>query len=496
MKLYAFTVGLLLSFPCFTHTQEMKALLYQPAQTELSITDQVMRNLRSQDIQFIDVTFSDVLGNLKEITVPTNKIGSALKYGMFIDGSSIKGFTQIFESDLCLELDLESLSVSPWQIEGIKTGRFFCTVVDADGNPFANDPRAVLQKEIENARTMGYTCLCGTELEFFLFKKDGSVLIPVDNNGYCDVETNARMKAFKETLVYALNHLGLDIEKIHHEVATGQLEVVLSYTNPLELADRIQLAKHTIIMFAAQSDYTAVFMPKPIKGINGSGMHIHVSLMREDGQNAFYDATKENYLSDEARSFITGLLERAPEINLLFNFDVNSAKRLVPGYEAPVFLCCGSKNRSAAIRVPDVSKAALEGTNGKPVRIELRWPDASCNPYLALAGLFRAGLEGIKNQAAPTPFINTNLYHISQQDRETLGIKTLPATFRESIVLFEKSDFAQQLLGSSLHHEIAKLKRAELESFKAATNPLAITQWEHAHSTGLKDIQIKQCAAH
>lgn len=494
MKLYGLTVGLLLSIFNWTKTEEIKALSYLPSQPELSVADQVMRNLRSQDIQFVDVTFSDILGNLKEITVPTNKITSALKYGMFIDGSSIKGFTQIFESDLCLNLDVESLSISPWQIEGIKTGRFFCSVVDAQGNPFLNDPRALLERVLDTAHAMGYNCLCGTELEFFLFKKDGSVLVPVDQDGYCDAENNAQMKAFKETLVYALNHLGLDIEKVHHEVATGQLEIVLGYTNPLELADRIQLAKHTICMFAAQSDYTAVFMPKPIKGINGSGMHIHVSLTKENGQNVFYDATKENYLSDQARSFITGLLEHAPEMSLLFNFDVNSSKRLVPGYEAPVFLCCGSKNRSAAIRVPEVSKAAVEATNGKPVRIELRWPDASCNPYLALAGLFKAGLEGIKRQAAPTPFINTNLYHISQKERKALGIQTLPATFEESLDLFENSDFAQQLLGSSLHAEITRLKRAELECFKAATDPLRITKWEQAHSTGLKDTQIKQHA--
>lgn len=444
----------------------------------------VTRNLRSQNVQFVDVTWSDILGHLKEITIPVSKLESALENDMFFDGSSITGFSEISESDLRLHLDPEAISLSPWKSKGFVSARFFCDVLDTNGKPYKNDPRSLLKSVIQEADTIGYSCLCGTELEFFLFKKNNDTIIPVDNIGYCAAQEDTGMNAFKNALLYTLIHLGVDPEKIHHEVASGQFEVVLSCTDPLTLADRIQLAKHTIKMFALQNNYIATFMPKPINNINGTGMHIHASL-KKDGANAFFDASKECFLSDAARSFISGLLKRVPEVNVLFNPEINSSKRLVPGYEAPVFLCSGDKNRSTAIRIPEVTKENIEKTNGSTVRCELRWPDPECNPYLALATLFKAGIEGIENKEAHVDFVNSNLYHTSKEERDAANIKTLPASLDEAITLFEASDFAKDLLGKSLHTNIIKIKRNEVAEYKEIADNSKITNWELARGITL-----------
>lgn len=448
-------------------------------QFEASPADKLLRTIRAHGVQFIDVTWTDILGGLKEITLPVSRLESAFENGLFFDGSSIAGFTQIFESDLRLKIDLGSFSLSPWNAGEMACGRFFCDVLDSDGNPYPNDPRGCLKRIVSRAHEMGYSCLCGVELEFFLFKKDkGGSLQPLDKSGYCDAGESAEIKAFTQMLLYALGHLGLEVEKVHHEVANGQFEVVLSCCDPVTLADRIQLAKHAIKTFARQHSMVATFMPKPLNGVNGTGMHIHASLQK-DGINAFFDAEKESFLSNEARSFITGILERAPEINVLFNAEVNSSKRLVPGYEAPVFLCCGNKNRSAAIRIPEVTRENIEKNNGAAVRIELRWPDASCNPYLALAGLFYAGLTGIHESAAHTPFINENLYHISQEEIAERGIQTLPRSLGKALEGFSKSSFARELLGDPLHAAYLEKKQKEWLHY-CATLSQTITAWERS----------------
>lgn len=421
-----------------------------------------LRNVRAHDISFIDVTWSDILGNLKELSLPISGLESAFENGLFFDGSSVKGFTRIFESDLRLVIDPESLSFSAWHSDGFASARFFCDVFSSDGTPHHNDPRSKLQKTMKRAADLGYDCLCGAEMEFFLFKQEQGRLVPFDNGGYCDAEENARVKTFKEALLYALNYQGVNPEKIHHEVAPGQLEVVLHCDNPLRLADNIQLTRHTIKMFARQHGFIATFAPKPLKGQNGSGMHIHVSLQYK-GENSFYDGTKESNLSTTARSFISGLLNRAPEINILFNAVPNSNERLVKGYEAPVYLCCGDKNRSAAIRIPETTSPA--GT-----RIELRWPDASCNPYLALMGLFEAGLDGIEQQLAPIKLINKNLYHVPLEEIEAAGINALPETFGKALELFETSEYAQKLLGKSLHSNYLAAKKDAWKKYTEVLN--------------------------
>lgn len=472
MKRSIFSLLLLLSCSYGANADKL------PPQLQESSIDRTLRNVRSHGVQFVNVTWSDILGKMKEITIPVHKLESALKNDMFFDGSSITGFTEIFESDLRLKIDTDSFSLSPWRSEGTSSSRFFCDVFDTDGNPYRNDPRSLLKKVITEAAENGYECLCGAEIEFFLFKKEGDKYLPADSGVYCGAEENAEMKFFKEALLYALVYLGVSPEKIHHEVAGGQLEVVLECCDPLTLADRIQLTKLAIKMFARQHGFIATFMPKPVEGENGTGMHIHASL-KQDGNNAFFDYTKECYLSDAARSFITGILKHVPEINVLFNAEVNSSKRLVPGYEAPIFLCCGDKNRSAAIRVPEVTRENAEEHNGSAVRIELRWPDPECNPYLALAGLFKTGIEGIINQEAATPFVNKNLYHVSLEEIKARGITILPQSLKESLDLFETSSFAKKLLGESLHASYLKQKRKEWEKY-LDENPQGITQWELA----------------
>jgi len=446
--------------------------------------------LQAKNVHFVDVSWSDAVGDLKSFTIPAHKMQGVIDNKKSFDGSSIKGFTSITKSDLFLSVVTSTLSISPLKLDGFTSAHFFCNVVNGDESRYENDPRGILGEVVFEGAKMGYSFKCGAEIEFFLFREENGNLTFLDNNEYCNAETDLTIKAFKERLLYTLVHLNIEPEAFHHEVAPGQFEVVIGHTDALTLADRIQLTKHTITMLAKEKGYVAVFMPKPVAAINGSGMHIHISLQKE-GQNAFFDKNKENYLSDEARSFITNILHRAPEFSLLLNFDINSSKRLVPGYEAPIFLCCGAKNRSAAIRVPEASIKAIQKTNGAPVRIELRWPDASCNPYLALAAIFKAGLEGIKNESAPTPFINKNIYHMSYQERESLAIKTLPSSFEESIDLFERSTFTRDLVGKSLHNVLIDLKRDELFSYNTLYNdPLRVTPWEIAHSTRLNVTSI------
>jgi glutamine synthetase len=445
--------------------------------------DRALRNIRSHNIQFIDITFCDPLGNLYEVTIPVHKLETALRNDMFFDGSSIKGYSEIAESDLRLKVDTDSLSFSPWKAGELSSARFFCDICDTDGTPYKKDPRYILKKIMDQAKELGYECLCGVELEFFLFKKDvqerGS-LIPCDTDGYCQIETSTQKKAFKEMLLYALMQSGIDPEKIHHEVALGQMEVVLTYNDPMIMAEKLLLAKHVIKMFSEQNGYIATFMPKPITGVNGTGMHIHAS-MKKNGINAFYDTEKHCYLSDDARYFVSGLLKRVPEMNILFNPEVNSYKRLVSGYEAPIYLCCGDKNRSAAIRIPEVCRETLGASKGAAVRIELRWGDAECNPYLAFAALFKAGIEGIQNKETHVEFVKENLYHVSKEYLQERGIKTIPENLDAAIALFESSAFVKELLGESLQKSYIDIKKDEWQDFLKESkryDPFIVSEWE------------------
>lgn len=442
--------------------------------------EQTIKFVRSNNIQFGHFIFFDAFGKVKELIFPRAYLEGALKNGVFFDGSSVPGYSVINQSDLCLKADLQHIYISPWKTENSLSAYFVTSIFDFDGTPYKRSPRTILEKVTKRAKEMGYECLCGIELEFFLFKpdKDGN-LIPCDGDIYCDAGTNPQMNAFKEGLLYALTHIGLQPEKVHHEVAGGQYEIVLEHVDAITMADRLLLAKHFIKMFARQHGFVASFMPKPIAGINGSGMHVHVSLKSENG-NAFYDKTGPVFLSKIAQSFISNLLKRIPEINILLNTEVNSFKRLIPGYEAPVYLCCGEKNRSAAIRIPEVLQGSLEKTNGAAVRFELRSPDSECNPYLAFAALFQAGLDGIEEQVHAVPLIKENLYHADKDVLKQKGICVIPENLEKSIVLFEQSDFAKNLLGADLHAKFCEVKKNEWRSYLEQENhdPLVITKWE------------------
>jgi glutamine synthetase len=470
MKQIFFSLLLLLSFFNPVLAENQLNIDQQPAHG----SNQVVRFLKSQGIQFIDATWTGLDGKLYEITIPVYRLESALQDGMFFDGSSIKGFSQITQSDLHLTLDKDSLALSPWKSEGFASARFFCDTSSE------NDPRTTLKNVLEEAAQKGYTGLCGAEIEFFLFKEENGQYNQINNSSYCAVERKAEMKAFKEALLYALIHFGVNPEKIHAEVAAGQFEIVIGCCQPLQLADKIQLTKYAIAMFAQQHGYKAVFMSKPIYGVNGNGMHIHMSVKQGD-HNLFFDATKEYYLSEAARSFISGVLSKAYEIDLLINPEVNSFKRLVAGYEAPVYLCCGEKNRSAAIRIPDVNHTTVHENKGAAVRIELRWPDASCNPYLALAALFKAGFDGIEQNLPATPCVNENLYHVDLAAITARGIQTLPSSLEAACKAFKNSEFAKELLGQSLHSTYLAIKETEWQEYLAENgfeNASIITQWE------------------
>ena len=442
--------------------------------------DRTIKFVRSNNIQFGHFIFFDAFGKIKELVFPRTYLEEALQKGVFFDGSSVPGYSIINQSDLCLKADLQHVYISPWKTENSLSAYFISSIFDFDETPYKCSPRTILERVTKRAKDMGYECLCGIELEFFLFKqnRDGN-LIPSDNEIYCDSGTNPEMNAFKEGLLYALTHIGLQPEKIHHEVAGGQYEIVLGYTDAVTMADRLLLAKHFIRMFARQNGLIASFMPKPIAGVNGSGMHIHVSLKKETG-NAFYDKKGPAFLSKEAQSFISNLLKRIPEINILLNSEVNSSKRLIPGFEAPVYLCCGEKNRSAAIRIPEVSQSILEKTNGAAVRFELRSPDAECNPYLAFAGLFQAGLDGIEQQTSAVPLIKENLYHVDKNILKEQGICTIPESLEDAFTLFKESTFAKDLLGEALHTKFYQTKQSEWKAYiqQEKHDLFTITTWE------------------
>lgn len=470
-----FTLGLLLCINFFTQANNPL-----PEDPNVAKIERALRNIRAHNVQFVDFTWCDISGHEKQVTYPVSKIENLFE-GFFFDGSSV-GMSSIDDSDLLALPDPETCSFSPWKSDGFASARFYCDVFDSDGTPHKNDPRSALRKVLKQLDDHGYSTLAGAEMEFFLFKKDADSLIPIDTRGYCDTDTDLTIKTFKEMLLYGLIHLGVDPEKIHHEVALGQFEVVLGCTNALTLADRIQLTKQTIKMFAEQNGYQATFMAKPLAGVNGTGMHVHSSL-KKNGVNAFFDKNKQSYLSDTARSFISGILKHVRGLNVLFNSEVNSSKRLVAGFEAPTFICCGNKNRSAAIRIPEVPVKNVTTGTGSAVRIELRWPDADCNPYLMLAALFGAGLDGILKNEKATDFVDQNLYHITAEEQEALEIQILPSSLKEALDLFETNDFAKQLLGESLHRNFLEEKRKEWNEFIAQEgefDPFFITEWEIA----------------
>jgi len=432
--------------------------------------------VKQENVEFINMQFIDIFGIVKGITIPSDKLEYAIDNNVWFDGSSIEGFARIFESDMYLKPDLNTFALIPWtRINGSTTARIICDVYTPDDKPFTGDPRFVLKRQIEEAKRIGYTYYTGPELEFFLFKRNERgeiILLPHDKGSYFDFATDEAHEIRNE-MCFALEEMRIDVERSTHEVANGQQEIGFKYGDALTTADNAVTFKYVMKTIASRHDLYATFMPKPIFGINGSGMHVHQSLFK-DGKNAFYNPDDAPYyFSDTARSFIAGQLFHIRSMNAILNPLVNSYKRLVAGYEAPVYIAWAQKNRSALIRVP----ACTTGRGGESTRCELRCPDPSCNPYFAFAVMLAAGLDGIKKNLTPPKPVEENIYHLSEADRVAKKIASLPANLYEALYEFKKSELMRSVLGDHIFTRYYEAKMNEWDQYRAQVTPWELDKY-------------------
>ncbi|MDH5019138.1 type I glutamate--ammonia ligase [Halobacterium rubrum] len=429
----------------------------------------VLDEIETKGIDFLRLQFTDILGTVKNVSIPAHQAEKAFTEGIYFDGSSIEGFVRIQESDMRLDPDPDTFAVLPWRSNGEGgSARLICDVVDREGNAFAGGPRQVLKNVLARAEEMGYTVSIGPEPEFFLFEKDeaGNATTDAhDNGGYFDLAPKDLASDIRREIIFTLEEMGFEIEASHHEVARGQHEINFKYDDALTTADNIATFRAVVRAVAEQNDVHATFMPKPIGEINGSGMHSHISLFDEDGENAFADGDDEFNLSETAYQFMGGVLEHAPAFTAVTNPTVNSYKRLVPGYEAPVYIAWSDVNRSALIRVPDAA--------GVSARFEIRSPDPSCNPYLALAAVIASGLEGIEEGADPGDAVREDIYEFDDEKRAEYGIETLPGNLGEAITALEEDPVVQEALGPHVSEKFAEAKRQEFSEYKAS-----VSEWE------------------
>jgi len=431
----------------------------------------LLDDVKEKGIQFIDLEFVDVLGNPKMCEITSKMLEHALEEGLWFDGSSIEGFARIFESDMFLVPDTKTYAPLPWT--NGKVARIICDVHHDEKTVFEGDPRYVLKRQLEKAKEMGFELKVGPELEFFVFKAgNGSGIEPHtavvhDDAGYFDLATKDMAVDLRREIVPALEAMGLKIEMGHHEVAPGQHEIDFRYGEALSIADSVLTYKTTVKTLARKYGLHASFMPKPVFGINGSGMHVHQSLWK-GGENAFYDANDAYLLSDTAKHYIAGILHHARALSAVTNPTVNSYKRLVPGYEAPVYVCWGRINRSALIRIP----RALAGKPGG-TRAEVRFPDPSANPYLAFAAMLAAGLDGIAKKMEPPKPIEENVYHFDDRKLSELYIKTLPGSLKEAMDELAKDEVVKNALGKHVYESLAAIQQADWDEYR-----LSVSDWE------------------
>jgi len=427
----------------------------------------VLKMAKDQDVKFIRMWFTDILGFLKSFAITREELEQALEDGMGFDGSSIEGFARIDESDMVAIPDPDTFQLLPWRPrEHRAVARMFCDILKPGGEPFEGDPRYVLKWNLKRAADMGYTYYVGPELEYFYFKDSKGTEI-LDEGGYFDmVPLDAATDLRRET-VLILDEMGIGVEYSHHEVAHSQHEIDMRYTDALTMADNVMTYRLVVKQVAIQNGVYATFMPKPIFGINGSGMHVHQSLFK-GGKNAFFDPNDNYNLSKVAKSFIAGLLKHAPEITSVCNQWVNSYKRLVPGYEAPVYLSWARRNRADLIRVPEYKPGREQAT-----RIEFRSPDPACNPYLAFSVMLAAGLDGIEKGYEPPEPIEENVYEMTDEERKKKNIDTLPASLHEAIQLCEKSQLVRKALGEHVFYAFIKNKKVEWDQYR-----IHVTEYE------------------
>jgi glutamine synthetase len=426
----------------------------------------VLKMAKEHDVKFIRLWFTDILGILKSFAITVEELEGALEEGMGFDGSSIQGFARIDESDMVAMPDPDTFQLLPWRPrEHRAVARMFADIMRPGGQPFEGDPRYVLKKNLKRASDMGFTYYVGPELEYFYFKKDESnpnsyTTEVLDQGGYFDLTPRDAAVDMRKETVITLEEMGIGVEYSHHEVAASQHEIDMRYTDALTMADSVMTYRLVVKEVALKHDAYATFMPKPIYGINGSGMHVHQSLFRGD-KNAFFDAKDPYHLSREAKSYIAGLLKHAPEITAVCNQWVNSYKRLVPGYEAPVYLSWARRNRSDLIRVPEYRPGREKAT-----RIEFRSPDPACNPYLCFSVMLAAGLEGIEKGYEPPVPVEENVYEMSEEERRERGITTLPASLLEAIQLTENSEIVRKALGDHVFEAFIQNKKIEWDAYR------------------------------
>ena len=430
--------------------------------------DDIFRMVEEEDVEFIRLQFTDIFGTLKNIAITSSQIEKALDNKCMFDGSSVEGFVRIEESDMYLYPDYDTFEIFPWRPQQGKVARLICDVYTPDGKPFEGDPRWILKKTIKEANEMGYRFDVGPECEFFLFHTDDNGLpttLSHEKAGYFDLGPNDLGENIRRDMVLTLEDMGFEIEASHHEVAPAQHEIDFKYDEALKTADNIQTFKMTVKTIAKRHGLYATFMPKPKFGISGSGMHINMSLATKEGKNIFADENGKIGLSDDAYHFIAGIMKHARGMSAITNPLVNSYKRLVPGYEAPVYIAWSAKNRSPLIRIP--------ASRGNGTRVELRNPDPTANPYLVLALCLAAGLDGIKNKIEVPKSVDCNIYEMTPGERRAAGIENMPADLKEAVDCLVADEFLCSVLGEHITTKYVEAKMKEWENYTTR-----VSQWE------------------
>ncbi len=429
--------------------------------------EHAIKMAREHDVKFIRLWFTDILGFLKSFAIPVEGLEDALEEGVGFDGSSIEGFVRIDESDMIAMPDPSTFKLLPWRPkEHAAEARMFCDISTPQKEPFEGDPRYVLKRNLEKTAKLGYTYYVGPELEYFYFR-DNKGTEPLDVGGYFDMDPHDAATDLRRDTILALEQMGIAIDKSHHEVATSQHEIDMCYSDALTMADNVMTYRLVVKQIALEKGVYATFMPKPVFGINGSGMHVHQSLFKGD-TNAFFDPKGKYYLSKVGLSFLAGLLKYAPEITAVTSQWVNSYKRLVPGWEAPVYLSWAQRNRSDLIRLP-VYKLGKE----KETRFEIRSPDPACNPYLCFSVMLAAGLAGLEEGLEPPSPVEENVYHMTEEERKKRGIGQLPGSLLEAIQLTEKSKLVREALGDHVFNAFIENKKVEWDHYR-----LHVTDYE------------------
>lgn len=431
----------------------------------------IRETIEQQDIKFILLQLVDIMGAVKSITLPVTQLDKIISNEIMFDGSSIDGFARIEESDMYLYPDLSTFLVMPWRAEDYGIARFICDVYTPDDKPFIGCPRGVLRRAVEEAKKLGLTFYVGPEPEFYLFEKDENgnpILESSDRAGYFDMAPIDRGEDVREIISLALQESGFEVEAAHHECGAGQHEIDFKYGDVLKTADRIMTFRYIVRRISDDLGLFASFMPKPVQNMAGSGMHINMSLFK-DGENIFYDPEAKNMLSDEAVHFVGGLIEHVKGYTAITNPLVNSYKRLVSGYEAPVYIAWSHKNRSPLVRVP-----AKRGTS---TRVELRSPDPACNPYLAMAVVLIAGLDGMKKKTEPPKSVIGNIYEMDMKERTEKHIEALPKTLYEAIIELEKNELIKDVLGEHITEKFINAKTREWDRFRKTVHPWEIEEY-------------------